>query len=158
MIETDTVGSDAPLSGASAGENAALIERFYQEIFNQGNLSAADDIVAFNFVDHISSQMPGQPTKGPEAVKWFAGMYRTAFPNLRVTIDDLMTAGDRVITRVTWHGTQEGQLLGADPTNKQVRISGIDISRIAGGRIVEHWGQIDVLGMLSQLDFLPPLQ
>jgi predicted ester cyclase len=158
MMRTDAAEPEVLLKRTSTEENAALIRRFYEEIFNRGNLEVVGNLVASRFVDHIPSPLPGQPTQGPEAVKWFASLYRTAFPDLQVSIDELMTVDDRVITRVTWRGTQKGKLLGADPTGKQVRISGIDIARVSGGQLVEHWGQIDVLGMLSQLDFLPGLE
>lgn len=154
-MRTDSAEPRVSPQTTSTEENATLIRRFYDEIFNRGNLAAADDLVAPSFVDHIPSPMPGQPTRGPEAVRWFASMYRSAFPDLQVSIDDLMTVDDRVITRVMWRGTQTGQLLGADPTGKQVRVSGIDIARVSRGRLIEHWGELDVLGMLSQLGFLP---
>jgi len=156
MMDVDTAEVEVLSKETSTHENAALIRRFYEEIFNLGHLDAADELVASDFVDHIPSPLPGQPTQGSKAVKWFASTYRSAFPDLRVSIDDLMTADDRVITRVTWRGTHKGQLLGTDPTGKKVGIVGLDISRVSRGRLAEHWGQIDVLGMLSQLGFLPP--
>jgi predicted ester cyclase len=82
-------------------------------------------------------------------------MLRTALPDLQVSIEDTIAVGDRVVTRVTWQGTQLGPLLGADPTGKRMRFMGIDIARIVDGRIVEHWGQVDILGAMAQLGFLP---
>jgi len=152
-VETD--GIEALPKENSTHENAALVRRFYEEIFTLGHLDAADELVAADFVEHIPSPLPAQPTQGPKAVKWFASMYRTAFPDLHVSIEDLMAIDDKIVTRVTWHGTHKGQLLGTDPTDKHVDIAGIDISRVAEGKLVEHWGEIDVLGGLFQLGFLP---
>lgn len=154
MVQVN-VEPDVLPSTTSAEENTALVQCFYEEIFNLGNLTAAEEIVSPDFVDHIPSPLPDQPTHGPEAIKWFATMYRNAFPDLRVTLEDVMTCHDRVITRVIWEGTQKGQLFGADPTGRKIRVTGIDIARVAAGRLVEHWGQIDVIEMLAQLGFLP---
>lgn len=139
-------------------EHGALVQRLYTEIFQRGNLAAAQALIAPDFVDHLPGPLPPGPRQGPAAITWFASMYRAAFPDLRVSIDELMTCGDRVITRVTWTGTQTGPLLGANPTGKVIRIPGIDIVRIEHGQLVEHWGQMDVLGMLFQLGFLPGLE
>ncbi|MGI8968828.1 MAG: ester cyclase [Chloroflexota bacterium] len=137
-------------------DNIDLIRRFYAEIFNNGNLAVADEIIAAEFVEHIPQPMPGsRSTKGPEAIRSFASMFRGAIPDLHVSIDDVIAAGDKVVTRVTWEGTQRGPLFGADPTGKRLRFTGIDIVRIDGGKLVEHWGQVDVLGVLSELGFLP---
>jgi predicted ester cyclase len=69
--------------------------------------------------------------------------------------DDVIAAEDKVVARMTWKGTQKGPLFGADPTGKSLRFAGIDIVRVEGGKLVEHWGQVDVLGVLPQLGFLP---
>lgn len=136
---------------------AALVARFYREIFREGNLKAVEDMVAADFVDHIPTPIPGQPTQGPRAVTWFADLFRTAFPDLKVTVDDAMSIGDRVVTRATWRGTQTGKLLGADPTGKQAQVTSIDITRVGRGQVREHWGQMDVLSLIGQLGFLPGL-
>lgn len=82
-------------------------------------------------------------------------MFRAAIPDLSVSIDDVITAGDKVVTRMTWQGTQKGPLFGADPTGAKLRFTRIDIVQVEGGKFVEHWGEIDVLGALDQLGFLP---
>lgn len=151
------VGSEiVPAGGRSIEDNIDLVRRFYAEIFNTGNLAVADEIIAAEFVEHIPQPMPGsQSTKGPEAVRSFASKFREAIPDLHVSVDDIIAAGDKVVARVTWQGTQRGPLFGADPTGKSMRFMGIDIVRVEGGKFVEHWGQVDVVGALSQLGFLP---
>jgi predicted ester cyclase len=151
-----TVSSTAQGGEQAIQANIDLVRRFYDEIFNSGNLAAADEIIAPEFVEHIPQPVPGtHVTTGPEAIRSFASMFRAAIPDLSVSIDDVIAAGDKVVARVTWQGTQKGPLFGADPTGKHMHFTGIDIVRVEGGKFVEHWGQVDVLGALEQLGFLP---
>jgi predicted ester cyclase len=140
-----TVSDTMQDGGYATQSNVDLVRRFYDEIFNNGNLPVADEIIAPEFVEHIPQPLPGTHiTTGPEAI-----------PDLSVSVDDVIAAGDKVVTRVTWQGTQKGHLFGADPTGKRLRFMGIDIVRVGDGRFIEHWGQVDVLGALSELGFLP---
>jgi predicted ester cyclase len=153
----DMIAIDTMQDGEySTQANVDLVRRFYDEIFNNGNLAVADEIIAPEFVEHIPQPVPGTHiTTGPEAIRSFASMFREAIPDLSVSVDDVIAAADKVVTRVTWQGTQKGPLFGADPTGKRLRFTGIDIVRVGDGRIIEHWGQVDVLGALSELGFLP---
>jgi predicted ester cyclase len=82
-------------------------------------------------------------------------MIRAAFPDIHETIEDMLAEGDRVVTRSTWRGTHQGAFLGIAPTGKQVSVTGIDISRVASGKFVEHWQAADNLGLLQQLGVIP---
>jgi predicted ester cyclase len=82
-------------------------------------------------------------------------MFRGAFPDFKVTIDDLIAEGDKVVIRATWNGTQKGEFMGIPPTGKRVSFGVIDIIRMAGGKAVEHWGQMDSMGMMQQLGVAP---
>ena len=84
-------------------------------------------------------------------------MMLSGFPDLRVTIEDMIAERDKVVTRFTTHGTQHGAFGGIPPTGKQVSVSTIEITRIAGGKIVEDWGLDDRLGMLQQLGLVPTM-
>lgn len=148
-------GDEELVIDGNGNVNQVLLRRFYDEIFNQGHLDVAGELIASDFVDHIPRPMPGQPSEGAAAVTWLASLLRTAFPDLHVSLDEVLEVGDRLVARVTWSGRQTGQLLGADPTGKRIKVAGIDIIRFSDGKIVEHWGQMDVLGMLGQLGFLP---
>ncbi len=151
-----TAGDTVPAGADSVEDNVDLVRRFYDEIFNKGNLAVADEIIAAEFVEHIPQPIPGtHSTTGPEAIRSFAAMFRAAIPDLHIAIDDVIAAGDKVVTRVTWAGTQKGQLFGADPTGKRLSFMGIDIVQVQNGKLVEHWGQVDVLGALSELGYLP---
>ena len=138
----------------STEENKVLIRRFYEEVFNKRNLAALDEFYAPDHVDHTLP--PGLPV-GPEGTKQAIAMILSGFPDLHVTIEDMIAEGDKVVIRFTTHGTQLGRLGGIPPTGKQVAVSTIEITRIADGRIVEDWGLDDRLGMLQQLGLAPAM-
>ncbi len=138
----------------STQDNKALARRFFEEFWDQKNLAVADELMAANHVDHTPGSPPGLPP-GPAGFKQFASVYFTAFPNLRITIDDQVAEGDTVVTRWTSHGTNTGSLFGMPATNKSSTVTGITISRIVGGKAVETWTNFDNLGMLQQLGVVP---
>jgi steroid delta-isomerase-like uncharacterized protein len=133
-------------------ENKALIQRFVEEAFNEGNLDVADEVYAPDFVSHESA---GPVGRDPEYVKQFVGTYRGAFPNGRTTVEDVIAEGDRVAYRWSFRGTHQGELMGIPPTGKEATITGITIDRISGGKIEEEWNNVDQLGVLRQLGVVP---
>ena len=133
-------------------ENKALIRRFYEEVWNDKNLDAIDELVAADSVDH--ELPPGLPP-GREGAKAFVGMYLGAFPDTRITIEDIVAEGDRVVTRWSATGTHTGELMGIPATGKQINVTGLDINRISGGKSAEHWGQFDQMGLMQQLGVVP---
>jgi steroid delta-isomerase-like uncharacterized protein len=134
-------------------DNKALNRRFVEEVINQGNTDAIDELIDPGVVDHAAP--PGFPT-GREGAKQFAAMMRSAFPDLHLTIEDMISEGDKVVMRSTWSGTHEGEFMGIPATGRRVTVSAIDISRVADGRMVEHWEQSDALGLMQQLGVVPP--
>ncbi len=134
-------------------KNKALNRRFVEEVINQGNLDAIDDLIDPGTVDHAAPE--GFPT-GREGAKYFATMMRSAFPDLHLTIEDMISEEDKVVVRSTWSGTHEGEFMGIPATGRRVTVSQIDISRVADGRMVEHWGQFDALGLMQQLGVVSP--
>ena len=135
-------------------ENKAIVRREFEEIFTQGNLDAADEIYASNYVGHEATTPEG--IHGLQAAKQFASVYRSAFPDLQVTIEDQSAAeGEKVVTRWTARGTHQGELMGLAPTGAQVRMTGITISRIAEGKVAEDWTNFDALGMMQQIGAIP---
>ena len=133
-------------------QNKAIVRRFFDEVFNKHNLAFMDQYLAPNAVDHLIP--PGMPN-GPEGSKQFIGMYLGAFPDLHATIDDMLADGDKVVSRTTYHGTNTGPLMGMPATGKQATVTGMDITRMANGKVVEHWGQLDMLGLMQQLGVVP---
>ena len=137
----------------SIEQNKALFRRMLEEALNQGNISLIDELVAPDFVEH-EEVPPGAPA-GREGVKMMFTMLRGAFPDLKATVDDVIAEGDKVVVRSTWSGTHKGEFMGIPPTGKRVSFGVIDIVRYADGKMVEHWGQMDNLGMLQQLGVAP---
>ena len=138
----------------STEDNKALMRRFFEEVFNKKNLAAIDEFITPNHVDHT---LPAFLPTTPEGTKRAIGMYLKAFPDLHLTVEDMIAEGDKVVTRFTSHGTQKRAFMGIPPTGKQVTVSSIVIARIADGKIVEQWGLDDQMGMLQQLGVIPAL-
>ena len=138
----------------SVEENKAIVSRATEELWNKNNLAVVDELYATNFVSH-GSDIPGV-TPDREGYKQFVTMSRTALPDFHTTIEDMIAEGDKVVQRFTARGTHKGEFMGIPPTGKQVTITGIAIDRIAGGKIVENWVNMDMLGMMVQLGVVPP--
>ena len=136
----------------SGEENKAIIRRIYDEFLNQGNINAFDELVSSNLVENEDlADFP--PTA--EGVKQFFAMFRSAFPDLRATIHDLIAEGDKVVARATWSASQKGEFMGVPPSGKPVTFGVIDVFRITNGKVVEHWGQSDELGLMQQIGAVP---
>jgi steroid delta-isomerase-like uncharacterized protein len=136
----------------STEENKALVRRFVDEVQSRGNIDALDEICSPEFVNH--SAPPGVPSNC-EGVKQLTAMFRQAFPDSYFIVEDMMAEGDKVATRKTFHGSHQGEFMGIPPTGRRVSMRLIDIVRIAGGRVVEHWSMGDNLGMMQQLGVIP---
>ncbi len=136
----------------SAEENKALIRRFIEEV-DKGNVEVLDRFVAPDYVDHNPPPIPGL-AGGLLGLKQMFTFFLKATPGSHV-IEDLIAEGDKVVARITGHGTHEGEIFGLLPTGKQVSMTGIAIYRIAGGKIVERWAQHDILGLMHQLGAIP---
>jgi steroid delta-isomerase-like uncharacterized protein len=135
--------------------NKALIRRLYDEGFNKGRVELADEIIAADFVDQGAA--PGLPSTGPESFKQTLQVFRTAFPDMHATIEDMIAEGDKVAMRCRWHGTHLGEFFGAPATGRSFTLTSTDVLRIERGKIAEHWGNEDDLGMLRQLGILSEL-
>jgi steroid delta-isomerase-like uncharacterized protein len=129
--------------------NKALIRRFYDEVWNKGHLDVADEVFADDYVRH--DLRPTQALPGPAGQKKVAADFRAAFPDLLYTIDLLLADGDLVAVRWTMAATHTGQWGDQPPTGKHLRYSGVNIFRLAGGKVVEIWNHRDDLGVAQQL-------
>jgi len=118
-------------------ENKTVIRRSFEELWNKGNLSVADELFAPNYTHHD----PATPDvgRGPESEKKRATLYRTAFPDLKLTIEDIIAEGETVMARWSCRGTHKGDLRGIAPTGKQFTISGVSVARLANGKMAEGW-------------------
>jgi steroid delta-isomerase-like uncharacterized protein len=137
----------------SAEENKALVRRSFEEVFNQGNLDAVEELFAPDYVLHDPTSP--EEIRGTEGMRGYVSMYRTAFPDLQQTIEDQIAEGEKVATRLTGRGTHQGELVGIPPTGNRVEAPGIVIDRITGGKIAESWANYDALGMMQQLGAIP---
>ena len=137
----------------STEENKAIARRVNDEIWSEGHLDVIDELFADDFVATIVGA-PEQ-IRGPQGFREFVVMYRTAFPDLRITVDEQFAEGETVVTRWTATGTNEGELMGIPATGKQATTAGININRISDGKLVEGWGLFDQLGLLQQLGAVP---
>ena len=135
-------------------ENKTFVRRFYEEVWGKGNLDVADELYAENFVDHnpVDPDLPS----GIEGFKQMVPMFRTAFPDMQFTIEDLIAKGDKVVSRLSIRATHKGEFMGIPPTGKQASITGIDIIRIVDGKMVERWGEVDMLRLMQELGVVPP--
>jgi len=137
----------------STEENKAITRRLNEEVWNKGRLEVIDELIAADFVTTVIGA-PEQ-IRGPQGFREFVGMYRKAFPDLRITIDEQIAEGETVVTRWTATGTHEGELMGLPATGKQATTAGVNINRISGGKLVDGWGLFDQLGLLQQLGAVP---
>jgi steroid delta-isomerase-like uncharacterized protein len=135
----------------STEQNKAILRQVYEAAFHQKNLDALDEVIASDSTDH--NLTPEQPP-GLESAKQVFSSFHTAFPDLQVNVEDMISEGDKVVARLTVRGTHQGEFMGITPTGYQVTFTGIDIVRIADGKVVERWGNFDDLGMMQQLGLM----
>lgn len=136
----------------SAEANKALVRRYFEAIDARRDPAMLDEFLAPDFLTH--NPPPGfAPDR--EGQKQAFAHFLAATPDGYHVIDDMIAEGDKVATRVTAYGTQTGELFGIPPTGRWLKTSGIAIHRLADGQIVEHWHELDMLGVLQQLGVVP---
>ena len=139
----------------SAEDNKALVRRWFEELFNEAKLDLADEIVTPDHVSHDPSTPEHLP--GPEGERQLVTLVRGAFPDGRMSIEDLVAEGDAVAVRWTFRGTHRGEFMGVAPTGRSVTMEKMDLFRITDGQIAEQWVAADALGLLRQLGVGPSL-
>jgi steroid delta-isomerase-like uncharacterized protein len=133
--------------------NKAAVRRLFEEVWNKGNLQVADELFTPNYAHHD----PSTPDvgRGPEGEKKRATLYRTAFQDFRLTIEDLIAEGETVVARWNCRGSHKGELNGIAPTGKQFAITGVSVARFSGGKMAEGYVNWDALGLMQQLGVVP---
>jgi predicted ester cyclase len=139
----------------SLKENKELARRFFHGAWNDGNMALIDDLIPPDALDH-SSVAGKEPERGPGSFKFIIGMFRSALEGIRLTIDDEIAEGDKVVHRWTIRGKHTAPLFGVPPTGKDIAFTGTTTVRIVEGRIVERWANVDELNLLRQLGVVPP--
>jgi predicted ester cyclase len=133
--------------------NKAIVRR-YREIHNNDEMDKLEEVLAPDFVPH--STMPGMPWNGLESAKQIHLLGKASFPDMSVKTEDLIAEGDKVVERWTQTQTHTGApFMGIPPSAKPIVMTGMSIYRIANGKIVEHWGNMDFFGMMAQMGAIP---
>lgn len=151
---TTSAGADAMTAAPAPAE---ISRRLFEDGFNEGKLDLVDQYVDPNAVNHDPAETASmRALRGPEVFKRTVQMYRGAFPDVHVTVDDVIAADDKVVLR--WHseGTHRGELEGMAPTYSRGTVTGISIDRWEDGKVVESWTEWDNLGLARQLGAAPP--
>ena len=141
-----------PIS-SSVEENKAIVTRYFNEILNQGKLDVIDEIIAPNFTLRISSLH--KPFRGSDGMKQFVTGLRAAFPDIKFTVERQIAEKDQVATRFTSISSHQGEFQGIPPTGRSIKDQGVDIFRIADGKIVEVWVNENAFGLMQQLGVIP---
>jgi len=139
---------------AVSEENKAVLRRWI-EAYNERDLEAEAEVLAPGFVAHVSGAPAPLDLEGLEAWRQFSGSFAEAFPDIRLTIQDIAAEGDTVAARVAFRGTHRGEFQGIPPTDKEVSFSSMEFNRVVGGKVEEHWVELDVFGLMQQLGAIP---
>jgi steroid delta-isomerase-like uncharacterized protein len=129
-------------------ENKALARRVVEEVWNRGDVAVVDETFAADYIEH--NPRPGQDV-GLDGYKAGVTMMRSAFPDLRLDLQDVIAEGDRVALRYTLHGTHQGELMGLPASGNSVASDGMVFARVQDGRVVERWGVQDMLTLVQQI-------
>jgi predicted ester cyclase len=129
-------------------QNKSTYRAFIQRVFNEGRLDVLDEFLAPTY--QIQDAPPGTPP-GAEGVKYAVSLFRDAFPDLEITLDDVVAERDSVAARSTLRGTHRGTFFGIAPTGKTVSVTSLTMVRLVNGRLVESWVKNDTASLMSQL-------
>ena len=135
--------------------NKEVFRKLFQQFFNNRDLDSVGEFLTPDFLNHASLY---EPLVGIDVFVGIVKTYFSAFPDIHYTVDDLMAVGDRVIGRVTSQGTHKAEFLGFAPTGKRFSIMQVRVARFVDGKIAEHWGLQDTIGMLDQLGLVPAMK
>jgi steroid delta-isomerase-like uncharacterized protein len=131
--------------------NAAIVRRGFEEGINARNLAVFDELISPAYVNH---SMPA-PATGPDGFRQVIQMFVSAFPDLHITLHNVIAEGELVATRGAFTGTHQGEFMGIPATGRQVNVPYIDFWRLEDGKAVENWVQMDMIGMMTQLGVMP---
>jgi steroid delta-isomerase-like uncharacterized protein len=132
----------------------AVVRRIYDEVFSQGALDVVDEVVGPDAVDHSPPPFPVDDVR--EGLKQFTRLLRDAFPDVRVTVNDMVAEGDKVVVYFTVQGTHQGEFLGIPASGNRISVEGFDLIRVTDGICTEHWGVFDNGALLQQVGAGPP--
>jgi steroid delta-isomerase-like uncharacterized protein len=132
-------------------QTKAIVRRYIEEVINHNQASVIEELFDTGYINHT----PMGDMRGPEGMTAFIARTRAMLPDVRATVEDMFTEGDRVAVRLTLHGTYAGEVMGIAYDGKRVTLPEIQVYRIANGKIVERWYIADRLGLWQQLGAIP---
>ncbi|HKU76874.1 MAG TPA: ester cyclase [Pyrinomonadaceae bacterium] len=135
-------------------ENKQLLRRWFEEVWNKGRADAIEEMLDANGIVHGLSDDPANPIKGPQNFRPFHTVFREAFPNMMIVVEDMVAEGDKVAARCSVRARHEGDFLGVSATQSPVDFTGIAIVRIEYGKIVEAWNNFDFMSLHKQVGLL----
>jgi steroid delta-isomerase-like uncharacterized protein len=141
-------------ASTQAEANAALVRRWVDVVWNEGNVDAVDEFAAPEYVLHSPGEP--EPIRGLPAYKDFVAKLRAGFPDLRVEVHDVFATEDRAAIRYTAHGTHTASYRGLPATGTRFAVSQIIVARLADGKVAEAWQELDALGLMRQFGAVPP--
>ncbi|MDE0041630.1 MAG: ester cyclase [Candidatus Poribacteria bacterium] len=147
--ETTKISSSSQDPSSSQSEYKALLERFFDAVFNLPNLTKAQNLIAPDYIDH--NPINPKSVSGIDGLKYTSKLFRTGFPDLNIAIEDLIVSRDRIVARIRMRGTHQGEFMGLKPTGKQIDITAVEIYAIVGETISERWGNLDGIALFQQL-------
>jgi steroid delta-isomerase-like uncharacterized protein len=136
----------------SAEEHKVVVRRYIEEAWNKGNVGIIDELMAAHYARYMGV---GAPPLDREGQKQRILGFRRAFPDLRLEVEDMVAEGAKVSFRLVLRGTHRGEFLRVPPTGTMIQVGAVDIARFEGCKIVEQWGQTDLLGLMQQLGAIP---
>jgi len=134
-------------------ENVNLVRRYVEDVVGKGDAGAIEEIYSPDYVNHTT--FAGGDLRGLDGVRSVMTAFRTGFPDVNVTIDDVIEAGDKVVTRATGYGTHTGEFRGIAPTGRKIEVRIISIFRISEGKIIERWENMDTMTLMQQIGAIP---
>jgi steroid delta-isomerase-like uncharacterized protein len=140
--------------GYETSDNASLVRRWFEEVWNSGRADAIDELFAEEGVAHGLTDESGAELRGPAHFRTFHSRFREAFPDIEVVVEDTVSEGDKVAARCTVRGRHRGDSLGFKATDSPVDFTGMTFARIRDGKIVEAWNNFDFMSMFQQLNVL----
>lgn len=157
LVGACQTASSPPATTVASNDQAERYKEAYRKIIevgiNQGDTTIVDSVIAENPIEH-QAMPPGVPP-GRAGLKQFIVMYRAAFPDVKIVIEDVMVEGDRLMAYTVMTGTHTGEFMGIKPTGKPVRVEGFDRVRFDGDMMAEHWAVNDDAGLMRQIGATP---
>lgn len=154
--ETTEVSPSNQNISSSQAKYRALLERFYDTVYNLPNLAEAQNVITPDYIDH--NPVTPKSVSGIEGLKYTSKLFRTGFPDLVIAIEDLIVGRDRIVARISMRGTHQGEFMGLKPTNKPIDVSAVEIYAIDGKKISERWGNLDGIALFRQLGVIQTRQ